>query len=148
MRNLRRSILLTRILNALFGAAVIYAIVRLPMIMRWYTFYTGKYYADVLPLQYTLWGISPAALFALFSLEGLLGSIGRGEVFSQSNVSRIGRLSLCCFVVGTVFILFFFVNILGIILALVAVFMGLILLVLRNVFRQAVELKDENDLTV
>ena len=74
--------------------------------------------------------------------------IAAGEVFVEENVKALRAISWCCFLVAIVFFAFFFYYILGLILAILAAFAGLVLRVVKNVFAQAVEIKEENDLTV
>ena len=65
-----------------------------------------------------------------------------------SNVKLLRILSYCCFSVTLIFIYFSIYTPVSLAIALAAAFMGLILRVLKNVFSQAVELREENDLTV
>lgn len=93
----------------------------------------------------------PSAVFAciaLYSLIRMLGNIKRGMIFIPKNVAYLRRLAWCCFAVaaitltgGVFYLPFLFI-------AAAAGFMGVILRVLKNVIQTAVELREENDLTI
>lgn len=93
----------------------------------------------------------PAAVlgeFALYCLVRMLLNIRNGQTFVDSNVRCLRRISWCCFgaaalmLVGTVFYVPFAV------IAAAAGFIGLILRVVKNVMQSAIELREENDLTI
>ena len=91
------------------------------------------------------------ATAALISLLRLLSLVRRESVFTSEAVALLRMISWCCFAeipvfaVCTVFFLFFAVSLA---LAFAALFMGLILRVVKNVIEEAVALKNENDFTV
>lgn len=85
---------------------------------------------------------------ALFSLHRLLINIRRDILFADVNVSILACLSWCCFAVGVIYGIFSVLYIWSLLAALVGCFMWLVLRVLKNVFEQAVYIKNENDLTV
>lgn len=90
------------------------------------------------------------AFATLYNLYRFLGRVQSGAVFVPSNVTALWRISWCC--AGAAFLCtpaglllrLPFVFSLG----LCAGFMALIVRVIMNAFRQAVEMKDELDLTV
>lgn len=89
-----------------------------------------------------------AAGVALWSLIKLLLNIRQDKIFIAKNVSYLRRLAWCCIAVaaitltgGVFYLPFLFV-------AAAAGFMGMILRVLKNVMQAAVELREENDLTI
>ena len=88
------------------------------------------------------------AITTLSAMYLLLKSIVRNDIFTLKNVRYLNVITVCLFIVGiicgvTAFMTSFFAFI-----SIPFLFMGLVLLVLRNVFSQAVEIKSENDLTV
>lgn len=91
---------------------------------------------------------TPAVLYALWSIDKLLRSIVRGDVFVSDNVRCLRRIRLCCAAVGLICLaagagyppLLF--------LAVIMVFLALVVSVVKNVMAAAVELREENDLTV
>lgn len=90
----------------------------------------------------------PVAGVLLWNLHRLLQRIGHGEVFVQNNARALRRISWCCILEAVIcvvscayYIPFFFV-------AIAAGFVGLIVRVIKNVFAEAIALKDENDFTI
>lgn len=143
-----RSIMLSRVMVWFFMALLAAVTILLPMLLRWYMAYTGKPGAEYSALMYTLWACVPAALAALICLERLLRNISAGQVFIDGNTRLIRAVSWCCFAVSAVMLCFCFYNVLGLLIAVAAAFMGLILRVVKNVIAKAIEIKAENDLTI
>ena len=93
----------------------------------------------------------PSAAFAsviLYSLLKLLFNIKNEKVFVLQNVKMLKIVSWCCFVImaitfagGMFYMPFMFVSLAG-------GFVGLMLRVLKNVMHSAVNLREENDLTI
>lgn len=89
----------------------------------------------------------PAAA-ALYGLWRLLRNISEGEVFIPENVSILRLLSWCCIAAGLVCLFSALYYMPFLIVSAAAAFVGLILRVVKNVFAEAVRLKDENDYTI
>ncbi len=93
----------------------------------------------------------PCALFAyitLYSLLKLLFNIKNDEIFIHSNVKYLRRISWCCFAVSIITLIggVFYVPFLFV--ATAAAFVGLMLRVVKNVMQNAVEINEENELTI
>ena len=142
------SLMLSRIMVAVCLVALAACSLGLPWLLRWYTGYFGKAMYNLLPTMASLWACAASAFIALFQLGRMLRNIAEGRVFVGANVKALRVISWCCFAVALIFFAFFFYYVLGLILATLAAFAGLILRVVKNVFEQAVEIKEENDLTV
>lgn len=90
----------------------------------------------------------PAVLYGLWCIERLLRNILKEDVFIQSNVRYIRRIRWCCAGVSVLCIpaacvyqpLIFMVVIMG--------FLAMVVSVVKNVMAAAVEMREENDLTV
>ena len=143
-----RSLLLSRIMIPIFLILLTGGSIGLPWLLRWYTGYAGKAFDDLLPTMLSLWACALPAFVALVRLGSVLKNIAREQVFIRANVRSLRAISWCCYAVALVFLIFFFYYVLGLLLAIFAAFIGLILRVVKNVFEQAVEIKEENDLTV
>lgn len=89
----------------------------------------------------------PAAA-ALYGLWRLLRNISEGEVFIGENVAILRLLSWCCIAAGLVCLFSALYYMPFLIVSAAAAFVGLILRVVKNVFAEAVRLKDENDYTI
>lgn len=73
----------------------------------------------------------------------------RGQRFlSRENVSILRLLSWCCIAAGLVCLFSALYYMPFLIVSAAAAFVGLILRVVKNVFAEAVRLKDENDYTI
>lgn len=89
----------------------------------------------------------PTAI-ALWNLYRLLANISREEVFEPANVRCLRELSWACFLAAVICLVSASYYIPFLFLAVLTGFMGLILRVVKNVFAEAVALKQENDYTI
>ena len=109
-------------------------------------------YQRALQLYYV--SFYPCAAFGyvtLYSLIRLLTNIRRGDVFTLRNVAYLRRISWCCFAVAAIAlaVAILYVDIVPFLLvAGAAAFVGLMLRVVKNVMQQAVEIREENELTI
>jgi hypothetical protein len=142
------SLKLSRIMTILFLLLTLAVIPGLPSILSWYIGYAGKNSEIYHRLLYTLWAATIPALAALICLGRLLKNIDRGQIFVRHNVKLLRILSWCCFAAAGVFLVTSLYYVTGLLIVISASFMGLILRVVKNVIAQAVELKEESDLTV
>lgn len=88
------------------------------------------------------------AIIAVVSLNRLLSNISKDEVFVEQNTRCLRIISWCCVLVGFTFTVFSLWKYEFLFAAFFAMFMGLVMRVLKNVFEKAVELKSENDFTI
>ena len=98
-----------------------------------------------------IWGFyccAPAVFFALWELDRLLRAILGRQVFVWRNVKSISRVRWCCLAVSLICLppASFYSPI--IFMSIIMFFLTLILSVLANVMAAAVEIREENDLTV
>lgn len=143
-----RSLLLSRMLTILCLILLVMGVIFLPSLLRGWIAYTGKSMVILTPLLAGLWGSAIPAFISLLCLNRLLSNIRQDMVFIDENVRLIRIVSWCCFIVSAVYFVFCFYYAMGVILAILMGFIGLILRVVKNVIAQAIEIKDENDLTV
>ena len=101
--------------------------------------------STVIPAFYAC---SPFAAASLFMLIRLLLHILHDEVFIRANVQYLRLVSWCCFAVVLVTLGFgiFYAPLLLVCCA--AGIVGTLLRVVKNVMQAAVELREENDLTI
>lgn len=93
----------------------------------------------------------PSAVFAgiiLYSLLKLLYNIKNENIFVNSNVLYLKTVSWCCFVISAITFVGGFFYMPFMFVALAGGFVGMLLRVLKNVMQSAVELREENDLTI
>jgi hypothetical protein len=84
----------------------------------------------------------------LVELYRLLQNMARGKVFVSENVRLLRVISWACFLAALICLISVSYYIPFLILTAACAFMGLIIRVVKNVFSAAIELKEENDLTV
>ena len=91
---------------------------------------------------------TPVVLFALWNIEKLIRNILAGEVFVRHNARRISRLRWCCLLVSLVCLpaTFFYLPLLF--MVVIMGFLGLVVSVVANVIAAAVEIREENDMTI
>jgi hypothetical protein len=115
-------------------------------------------------ITYSLFLVGGGGLYAiLFNLRKIVISLISSDPFVHENVKRIRNISKACFVVAAGYVLNFFINdqYLDFKLAyidnkgihtdlefLIFFFAGCFILILSEVFKRAVEVKEENDYTV
>lgn len=88
------------------------------------------------------------ALIATVLLWLLLNVVASAKVFTRSSTRLLLFISICCFAETLLFLAIQHCFELAIAGAVAVAFIGLCLLVVRNVLTEAIRIKDENDLTV
>lgn len=88
------------------------------------------------------------AVIILYALFRLLFNIKKGDVFIVGNVKCLKAVSWCCFAIATITVSggIFYMPL--IFVAMAGVFTGILLRVLKNVMQSAVELREDNELTI
>lgn len=148
MWNPKKSALLSLAFVYFFIVILVVLEIFAPWITKSYLEITGKslelqpallvfVYACFLPLGYALW------LLLCF-----LGEIRRGRCFCESNVTRLRRLSWCCFALVPIALTLGIRYLPILLLVPAAAFIGLVLRVIKNAFQAALELQTENEMTI
>ncbi|MBQ8966413.1 DUF2975 domain-containing protein [Ruminococcus sp.] len=88
------------------------------------------------------------AITAVLKLNKLLSNIAKNEVFIDENTRCLRIISWCIVFAGITFSVFSLWRYEFLFAAFFALFLGLVMRVLKNVFEKAVELKSENDFTI
>ena len=142
--SIRLSVFFTRLFLVLLAAGLFLA----PQVVGWFIESAGGrpvYTVRICAAFYCCAG--PAAVL-LLSLHRLLAGICLGEVFTAGNIALLRRCSWCCMIVAAICLLFTAALFYFLLVAAAAAFIGLILRVIKNVFQQALALKEENDYTI
>lgn len=122
--------------------------VGLPFIVGWYTGMREELYPFYWPtLILSACCIFPAAV-ALYSMDRLLVNIRKANVFITENTEYLRKISWCAYVVSVVFLLIGIMRPTGFVVAFAGFFIGLVLRVIKNVFAQAVAIREENEFTI
>jgi hypothetical protein len=115
-----------------------------------------SYHRDFRPLsnseRYALLGafyLSAVAVeLAMYHMDRLLRNILRGSLFTSENVSHIRYVRWCCFWVSIVCLFAFFGFPSMIFISTIMAFLALVVTVVGQVMKAAVELREESDLTI
>lgn len=144
------SVIISQWLTILIFAMIIILSVAIPSIVRFYISffrYTEQlvYFMPTCIILY--FALIPAAT-ADISLWLLLKKVKRGEVFTDICVQYLRILSYCCFAEALIFGILGYYYLLSFLLSFAALFMGIMLRVVKNCFEEAVCIKNENDFTI
>lgn len=91
---------------------------------------------------------SVPAYLLLYDMNRLLRNIQAARVFLPANVRLLRRISWCCFAAALICLVGAPVWYSLLIVTVAAAFVGLIVRIVKNVFEQAILMKDELDYTV
>ena len=121
----------------------------LPSLLDWYmTLRPGMGAVPRLALTLCFYCSAPAVFLALWELDRLLRSIMGGQVFVRANVRSISTVRWCCLAVTLVCIVAACFYPPLIFMGIIMFFLTMVLSVLCSVMAAAVEIREENDLTV
>ena len=150
MKKQNYSVMITSILVKAVFVLIIVCCIFAPFIVRVYDngiiALTGS--SVYLPMIITLYLAAAVALVIVVALDRLLSNIRHDKVFVPCNVKILRLISYCCFAVSVIFIYFSILRPFAWLVVIAAAFFGLILRVIKNVFEQAIEIKEENDFTI
>ena len=122
----------------------------LPYLVNILNYYYGYHPLMLWRIDLILTPSGICALYILWQLKRFFKTLIGGNPFVLENVSCLRKMSVSCFIIACVFLLravyYFTLEICVIIIIFVVA--GLICLTLKDVFKQAIAFKEENDLTV
>ena len=144
----KKSVFLSTILTDFFGLFVIVSCFVFPSFLRWYLGYTARAFKRASIVLYTYYPCVPFVLCALVILHILLCNIKKGKIFVLTNVKLMRAISWCCFAVAAVTLIGGYFYLPFLLVAVIMTLVGLIIRVIKNIFCKAIELKDENDMTI
>lgn len=149
MWNKQKSLIASLVMTGTLLVLIAAAIFLLPTLVRAYAQMTGIEYESFKWLVVALYVSALPGIVCCVCLMHLLLNIRRDEVFVKKNATLLRVLSWCCFFVGAEYLVFgarWYISL--VLLAFAALFFGLILRVIKNVFEKAILLQEENDYTV
>ena len=144
MKKQNYSVMITSILVKAVFVLIIVCCIFAPFIVR---IYDNRIFA-LFGMSVYLPTIITLYLAAVIALDRLLSNIRQGKVFTSGNVKILRLISYCCFAVSVIFIYFSILRPFAWFVVIAAAFFGLILRVIKNVFEQAIVIKEENDFTI
>ncbi len=155
MWNRKRSATLSIIVCFVFVAVLTVALFIGPFAVKWW-FILYRGWSEHKPALAEMmvifkWCFYPSAVFAyvaLYSLIKLLFNIKKERIFISKNVTYLRIISWCCFAVAIVTLVGGILYIPYLVITVAAAFVGLMLRVVKNVMQNAVEINQENELTI
>ena len=151
-RKNRISIVISFVLAFIALAALIFLTVVIPSLVDSYIDLTGRteYFTDAerLWVKIIFYAILIPAYVADASLIAILYLAHKGLIFSDTTVYLLRLISLCCFAEVLLFGAMSIFFIMGLVISFAALFLGIVLRVVKNVIEEAVSIKAENDFTV
>ena len=132
--------------TAILALFIVAACIFLPSILKIFSEFRGG--IDCTYLMIALYASALPGLVCCISLLKLLFNINKDEIFVRKNVTILRLISYCCIFVGIEYIIFGNKYISMLFFAFAALFIGLILRVIKNVFDKAIEIREENDYTI
>lgn len=128
-----------------------FVFVTLPFLVNQYSNFWGIETSNSFLLKVFLYLTAAPFIVLLLKVKKLCNNIVKTEAFSQSSVTALNLISASAFVdfllyaIGTIVI---FKNLLALILMIAAFMVGLVSLILAQLVKMAIEIKQENDLTI
>ncbi len=151
MKNKNLSLAISSVLTKVGFTLIIICCFIAPWLVTYYEqSYIIPYGIDsvYVPLLVTLYCAAVPALILTIALDRLLTNIRRGNAFIKQNVTCLRIISCCCFAASLIFIYFGFIRHFALFIVVAAAFFGLILRIIKNVFEQAIKIREENDYTI
>ena len=149
MYNKYKSNVVSIIATFVFAVLVIAAAAMLPLFVK---LYLGDGYENMTAVKTALficlYGAAVPSLLISYLIVRILFNVSKNVVFDRVNVKYCRYISWCCFAVCAFFFALGFFIPFSFVIAFAAVFIGLVVRVVKNLFNEAVDIKEENDLTV
>ena len=146
--NTNKSIILSQVCVAVFALLLAALDIGAHWAVGWYIVLRGMAGQQGAGMTATIYLCSVFGWLLLWQMWRLLGNIRRGEVFIPGNVRCLRLVSWCCVGAGAVCLASSFFYLPFAAVAIAAGFMALIVRIVKNVFEQAIRMKDELDYTI
>ena len=142
---------LMNVLVILFIVIMGLTLITLPFIVDKYAELTGKIINNSLWIKIFLYITAVPFTVLLIMVKKLVNNILHENPFCRSSIKALNIISICAFLdfilyaFGTAFLL---KNLISLVFTIAAFMIGLTSLILSQLFRAAMEIKKENDLTI
>ena len=138
------------VIDVLFVLSII-CVAATPMLSRW-LFGWIRYSASdyLLPFTLILFFSGICCVYILFNLKKMYRSLLSGNPFIDENVRHLRKIAVACAVISLIYIIkcLFMFTFATIVIAAVFVVGCLFCLTLKDLFKQAINYKSENELTI
>lgn len=146
--NKDKSITLSFVCIGIFAAILLAADIFCYRLTGWFIRLRDMQWQQGIGMMVTVYICSIFAWTVLYSLWRLLNNLRRGEVFIDANVRIMRTVSWCCVGAAVMCLVSIIWYLPFAVIAIAAAFMALIVRIVKNVFQQAIAMKDELDLTI
>lgn len=148
MKHEQKSLIVTIWLIKAMGLCLMAAPFVLPFLVGWYSSLREQLHAFYWPTLILAYLCLIPAGIAIVSMDRLMANIRKADVFIPKNTEHLRVLSWCAYAVAVVFFLVGCMRPIALVVAFAACFIGVILRVVKNVFAQAVAIREENEFTI
>ena len=146
--NKDKSITLSFVCVAVFAVLLLALDVFCYTVTSWFCNLRALQWQRGVGMMITVYVCSVFAWIVLADLWKLLHNLRKGEVFVAPNVRLMRAVSWCCVGVAVTCLISTLWYVPFVFVAIAAAFMALIVRIVKNVFQQAIGMKDELDLTI
>ncbi len=136
-------------IDILFFIAIICCIL-VPFSSRWLFRYFGIVESSAFFAKAVLLASGISCIYILWQLKVIFKTLMKGNPFIHSNVSCLRKIALACLAISIIYIVKMIVmpTISTIVIIVIFIVACLLCLTLKDLFKQSIYYKDENDLTV
>ena len=134
--------------NRIISVIVLLLIPTLPFLLIWYSTIRSLTKLEFWAILIAFYLCVIVTLVALWNLDKILKSVITGQVFTQDTVDRIYIVQRCCAGVSLICLPAAVAYLPLIFMVVIMAFLFLVIGVLGQVMQAAVNLREENDLTV
>ena len=120
----------------------------LPLILRWYSNFRTLTASEHIAIMIAFYCCAIVTAVALWNIDTLLRNILAEQVFTQKNVSCIRCIRWCCAAISLICLPAAFIYMPLFFMVIIMAFLALVITVLVRVMTAAVEIREENDLTI
>ena len=120
----------------------------LPLILRWYANFRALSASEHTAIMIAFYCCAIITAVALWRMDALLRNILLEQVFTLQNVAHIRCIRWCCALISLICLPAAFIYLPLIFMVIIMAFLALVVTVLVRVMTAAVEIREENDLTI
>lgn len=134
--------------NRIIAAAVTVLIFTFPRVLNWYQGLRPLGLHGAAAVYFGFYLCVPVVLYALWCVDRIVTNLLRDQVFVLANVRYVRRIRWCCAGVSLICVpaACFYQPL--IFMVVIMAFLALIVSLVKNILAAAVELREENDLTI
>ena len=123
-------------------------LVALPFLLRWYATVRPLTASASNAILIAFYACAMVTAVALYHMDSLLRAILAGQIFIRKNVRRIRLIRWCCACISLICLPAAIFYLPLVFMVLIMAFLSLVITVLVRVMAAAVEIREENDLTI